>query len=367
MLLNSAILYAEDLLRPNMNRSSFVFVAVLLVASFSAVAQQSSDTFTNPLLPSGADPWVIQDGAVYYYMNSTGANLTIWKTKDITDLRNAEKKVVWTPPATGPYSHEIWAPELHRFRGKWFIYFAADEGTNETHRLWVLENDAPDPLQGEWQMKGKLAGPEDRWAIDGSVFEHAGELYAIWSGWTTATNGVQHILIAKLSNPWTIAGNPVVISTPEFPWEKVGDLTKRGEVDSMPHVDVNEGPEILEHDGKIMLIYSASGCWTDYYELGMLTASASANLLDASSWKKSETAVFWQSPETGVYAPGHNTFFKSPDGKQDWILYHANSHPGEGCGEKRSPRAQPFTWNADGSPNFGRPIPTSQPIPKPAR
>jgi GH43 family beta-xylosidase len=131
-------------------------------------------------------------------------------------------------------------------------------------------------------------------------------------------------------------------------------------------VDVNEGPEILEHGDKVFLIFSASGCWTNYYELGMLTASKSSDLLDPASWKKSDQPVFWQSPEAEAFGTGHNTFFKSPDGKQDWILYHANPAANEGCDGKRSPRAQPFTWNADGTPNFGRPIPLDQPIPKPS-
>jgi GH43 family beta-xylosidase len=332
-----------------------------------AACAQTSGTFTNPLLDHGPDPSVLQWKGFYYYMNSTGANLTIWKTADITDLRHAEKKVVWTPPSSGPYSHEIWAPELHRIDNKWYIYFAADAGQNESHRVWVLENAAADPLEGTWTMKGKLTGAEDRWAIDPSVFESHGTWYAVWSGWQGETNGVQKIFIARLKNPWTVDGQRVAISTPEYPWEKVGDLVKRNQVIDMPHVDVNEGPEILEHDGKIILIFSASGCWTDYYELGMAVASADSNLLDPASWKKSATPVFWQSPEAQVYGPGHNTFFKSPDGKQDWILYHANPAAGEGCGENRSPRAQPFTWNADGTPNFGRPIPTSQPIPKPSK
>jgi len=60
--------------------------------------------------------------------------------------------------------------------------------------------------------------------------------------------------------------------------------------------------------------------------------------------------------ENKVFAPGHNSFFKSPDGKEDWILYHANSEPGQGCGKHRSPRAQKFTWNADGTPHFGEPV-----------
>jgi GH43 family beta-xylosidase len=323
-------------------------------------------TFKNPLLPSGADPWVVSRDGFYYYMNSMGSNLTIWKTRDITDLIHAEKKVVWLPPATRPYSKDLWAPELHFLDGKWYIYFAADSGSNEGHRVWVLENASADPLQGEWTMKGKLDDGSDKWAIDPSVFESGGKAYVIWSGWEGDVNGVQRIYIARLKNPWTIEGKRVQLSYPEYPWEKVGDLDPQNHIIPMPHVDVNEGPEILEHGDKIFLIFSASGCWTNYYELGMLTASKSSDLLKAASWKKSDQPVFWQSPEAQAFGTGHNTFFKSPDGKQDWILYHANPGVNEGCDGKRSPRAQPFTWNADGSPNFGRPAPLDQPIAKPS-
>jgi len=94
----------------------------------------------------------------------------------------------------------------------------------------------------------------------------------------------------------------------------------------------------------------------------MLTAVSGSNLLDATSWKKSPKPVFQQSPKAGAYATGHNSFFKSPDGR-DWILYHANSAPRQGCGQHRSPRAQPFTWKPDGTPEFGQPIPIGTPIP----
>ncbi|MDR3734590.1 MAG: family 43 glycosylhydrolase [Acidobacteriaceae bacterium] len=62
-----------------------------------------------------------------------------------------------------------------------------------------------------------------------------------------------------------------------------------------------------------------------------------------------------------VFRTGHNGFFKSLDGKEDWIIYHANSAPGQGCGATRSPRIQRFTWNPDGTPNFG--IPQAESIP----
>jgi GH43 family beta-xylosidase len=340
------------------------FLFPLIVAA-AILAPSARSTFSNPLLPTGPDPWVEYKDGWYYYMNTTAKNLTVWKTRNIADLKSALKKVVWTPPATGPYSHDIWAPEIHFLRGKWYIYFAADAGTNQTHRIWVIENASSDPLLGEWTFKGKLADPTDMWAIDASVFEDQGWLYAIWSGWEGDENGTQSIYIARLKNPWTVEGRRARISTPEYPWEKVGDIPPQLKQDNPPHIDVNEGPEILRHDGKLFLTYSASACWTDNYALGMLTADSGADLLNPAAWKKSPQPVFQQSPENHVYATGHNGFFKSSDGKQDWIIYHANSRPGQGCGWHRAPRAQSFTWNGDGSPNFGTPVPAGKALATP--
>lgn len=351
-----------------MTRNRFLILLLACLASWPGLCArgQSPATFVNPLLPSGADPWVIVRDGFYYYMNSTGTNLTLWKTRDITDLAHAEKRVVWTPPATGPYSHEIWAPELHRLDGRWYMYFAADDGSNDHHRIWVIENDAADPLGGKWTFKGKVADPSDKWAIDPTVFTLRGRNYLVWSGWEGDSNGVQSLYIARLKNPWTIEGKRVRLSTPDYPWERVGDFPWDGKVLSLPHVDVNEGPEVLQHNDRTFLIYSASGCWTNYYELGMLSLRPGGDPMDAAAWTKTDHPVFWQDPAGHAYGTGHNGFFLSPDGRQDWIIYHANPGPNEGCGGQRSPRIQPFTWNPDGTPDFGRPVPTGQPLDKPS-
>ena len=328
------------------------------------VAEQSSQaTFTNPLLERGPDPWVIAQDGWYYYMNSMSKGIAIWKTRDITDLRHAERKVVWRAPETGPYSHDIWAPELHRFDGKWYLYFAADKGDNESHRIYVLENSAADPLAGEWVMKGKVGDATDKWAIDASVFEDKGRRYMVWSGWEGDTDGQQNIYIAQLTNPWTVGSKRVMLSYPKYPWEHVGDLPDRP---TTPHVEVNEAPEVLQHDGDVFLVYSGSACWTDYYGLGVVRAKSGANLLDVASWSKFAHPFFQQNRKANVFGPGHNGFFKSPDGKEDWIIYHANAGSGEGCGDQRSPRAQRFTWNADGTPEFGVPVGTSTLLTKPS-
>ncbi len=326
-------------------------------------ANRTDATFTNPLLPAGADPWSIHRNGYYYYTHTTGRNITLWKTRSLSQLGSAPKTVVWTPPATGPNSHDIWAPELHFLAGKWYIYYAADAATNQTHRLWVLENASADPTEGTWTDKGQITDATDKWAIDGSVFENNGQLYFVWSGWEDDVNGRQNIYLARMKNPWTIAGPRLKVSTPVFAWERNGDLPPS---ETPAHVDVNEGPQVIRHGNKLVLIYSASGCWTDTYALGMLTAPADSDLLQPGSWTKSPVPVFQQDPARKVYAPGHNSFFKSPDGTEDWILYHANDAPGQGCGKFRSPRAQPFTWRADGTPDFGRPVAPGQSLARPA-
>lgn len=162
-----------------------------------------------------------------------------------------------------------------------------------------------------------------------------------------------------MKNPYTVDGARVMISSPDRAWEKFGAQPNNKQV------LVNEGPEILMHGDKIFLVYSGNGCWTDHYLLGMCVASVNDDLMNAASWKKVDKPQFQTSERNNVWAPGHNSFFKSPDGTEDWILYHANPAPHCGCGGQRTPRMQKFTWNEDGTPNFGEPVApgVSQPLP----
>lgn len=327
-------------------------ICLILVISCLKMYPQEN-TFSNPLLPSGADPYSTYHDGYYYYTNTVGDRLVLWKTDNLANLGSAEHRTIWIPPTGTMYSKHIWAPEFHFIDGHWYVYFAADDGDNNNHRMYVLENQSEDPFQGEWVFKGKIGSHLDRWAIDGNVFKHKDQLYMIWSGWPGDKNGQQNIYIAKMKNPWTITGNRVLISEPEYSWERQGDAAFEP---GFLHIYVNEGPQFLQREDRIFIVYSASACWTDYYSLGLLSFDNSGDMMDPSSWTKSPKPIFKQSPENGVYAPGHNSFFKSPDGAEDWILYHANSKPGEGCGKKRSPRMQKISWNSDGTPHLGIPV-----------
>ena len=318
----------------------------------------ADSTFVNPVLPSGPDPWVIKKDSFYYYTHTVGDKILLWKTKAMSHLSTAQFVTVWTKPSTGPNSEHVWAPELHFIDGKWYMYYTAGAAADQSaQRIFVLENSSADPMVGTWIDKGKVADPAaDFWAIDASIFEQNGNRYIVWSGYASATDFVQRIYIAELQNPWTLATGRTVISSPQYPWESIGAPPP-----------VNEGPEVIKNSkGNPILIFSASGCWTDDYSMGMLLLKDGGDPLIAADWVKSSNPVFTKKPENGAFGPGHCAFFKSPDGTEDWMVYHANSLMNQQCSPTRNPRIQKFTWNADGTPRFGEPVKINTAIKKPA-
>lgn len=326
--------------------------------------------YTNPIMPVGAEPWAIYLDGCYYYMQGMEDKLVLWKTADITDLKNASKKIIWIPQDP-QRAHHLWGPEIHFINDKWYVYYVADDGNMDNHQIYVLENCSADPFEGEFSFKGHIStDSENNWAIHPNVFEHKGDLYMIWSGWQKRRVSVetQCIYIAKMKNPWSLSSDRVLLSKPEYEWERQWinpDGTKTGYT-----IYVNEAPQFFRSKSgdKVYIFYSASGNWTPYYAVGMLVADAKSNLLDPASWSKKTKPVFKQSPENGVFSTGNCCFLPSPDGTECYLLYHARKVQNERPGSKdsRSPRLQKIEWSEDGSPYFGIPVPESVFLPKPS-
>ncbi|NUP24661.1 MAG: family 43 glycosylhydrolase [Streptomyces sp.] len=312
-------------------------------------------TFTNPLAQQGPDPWLTYyDG--YYYLATTTWNSTVTmrKADTLAGLATAPAQVIFNlsrPNGAGT----MWAPEFHLLDGpngkRWYFYYTAGREPFDlgTQRIHVLESAGLDPM-GPYTFKADLLDPtqDNTWELDPGILQLDGRLYLLG----TYYNGSQPMFIRPLSNPWTASGTRRLLSTPTYSWETVGGA-------------VNEGAEVLQRGGKTFIVYSASHCSTPDYKLGMLTYNG-GDPLSSSSWVKSPNPVFQRSNANGVYGPGHNGFFKSPDGTEDWMVYHANSSASGGCDMNRSTRAQKFTWNADGTPNFGTPVATGVPLTAPS-
>jgi GH43 family beta-xylosidase len=317
---------------------------------------QCVTTFVNPVAAQGQDPWVVRWEGSYYLIESRDGGIWVSKSDRLTQPRKSSVRV-WTPPITGWNRANIWAPELHYLDGKWYIYYAGGESGPPFlyQRSGVLESVGADP-QGAYVDRGMLYTGDDvasradpKWAIDLTVARIGGQLYAVWSGWesnnVTTDRTPQHLYIARMSDPVTISTNRVKLSSPVESWERGTELA------------LQEGPTLLEHAGRVFIIYSAQESWLRNYQLGQLRlTSAGADPMSPASWVKSGP-VF--SGTAQVYGVGHASFTTSPDGTEDWIVYHSKISTAPGW--DRDIRIQKFGWNADGSPNFGVPIPAGQP------
>lgn len=301
----------------------------------------------NPINAGLADPFVFYHGGQYYLTGtSTAGSLEMWHSPRLETLAQIDSTIIWTPGPSDP-AYQIWSPSVFQleYQGarSWFVYFtASSDNTNESHRIYVLQSQGNDPL-GPYTFRGQLHGSEDVTAIDPSIITIAGKLYIV----DVQEFGSNAIFIAPLSDPLTQSGPAHLINSPDEPWE-------RGAGAGQSSYPVAEGPTALYHDGKTFIVYSGSDTGNYDYCLGLLTYDGAGDPLSARSWAKTGPA-FTYSQTSGVYGPGRATFTTSPDGKQDWMVYHAKD-TNQFTYEGRTTRAQPFTWNADGTPHFGVPV-----------
>ncbi|EJD43965.1 Arabinanase/levansucrase/invertase [Auricularia subglabra TFB-10046 SS5] len=307
-------------------------------------------TFKNPIKKgTNADPWIIFDkeSDYYYYINVAGGGLKMRRSKDLTNW-DFDGPVVWKAPKE--YKN-IWAPELHKIDGEWYIYVAMDDGQNKNHRMYVFKGTKKDPMK-PFKLVGKISTSDDNWAIDGTVMQYRnGKNYFIWSGWSgSATGDNQNLYIAEMSSPTKLSSKRVLIHEPKSKWMRTGKM------------GINEGPTALEHNGRWFIVYSAAGSWSDNYSLALMGIDAGKNPMSRKNWwSLDDRPVMWKSDT--AFGPGHASFTVDRKGTP-YVIYHAMEKSGGGWGG-RSVRAQPFGWNKDGSPSFPRPVGFNVSIPHP--
>ncbi len=301
--------------------------------------------FCNPLIRSidtSPDPYILKHNDRYYYClsNKTNTEIWVWTSTTLEGLDATEdKRLIWKAPEYGHFSKQVWAPELHFINDNWYVYFTADNGKNKNHRLYVVKSETNDVF-GEYGQPHKIQWQnEDFWAIDGTIFsnEYDGELYMVWSGWPGNSNGLQNLYIAAMDTPLTLKGSRRLLSTPEYSWEGW----------------INEGPSVLQRNGRIYITYSAHESWSSKYCLGLIHTEGFADLLDPTCWKKQPNPILKADHKEKIFGPGHNSFFKGPD-DTDWIAYHAKTTHKKGWKDRKA-CVQPVTWDEADLPCVGRP------------
>ena len=276
--------------------------------------------FNKTWIPQRADPYVYRhtDGRYYFTASVPAYDRIVLRCSDtLGGLAGAEEKTIWLCHESGPMSKHIWAPELHYVFGNWYIYFAGGEKEDIWKiRPYVLECKDSDPMTGEWTELGKMqAHPDDEFSfnafsLDSTVFEDGGSNYFVWAEKVGVGKQISNLYIARMKNGNTLDTVQVLLTTPDYDWERRGFW-------------VNEGPAVIKHGGKIFLTYSASDTGVNYC-MGMLTAEEGSDLLDPRSWSKERYPVLKTDESKGIYGPGHNSFTTDAHGN-DILVFHART------------------------------------------
>ena len=285
-------------------------------------------SYTNPVA-GYADPSVVyHDGWYYYsfakdYLGKPG--LYMAKAANIFDIGNVRPKLVWAQALgeAGTEVKSLWAPQLYFLEGNWYFYATCDVGIETTlsngRRMPVIWKAKTADPYGEYEYIGVIKNVDMDVVSYNSprIIKHGEKLYMINGSFfreEDCTNQhIQRTFITELSDPVTVAGKAVVISSPMYDYEK----------------NIMEGPfPVYSPNGTLYVIFAAGHTRTDEYCTGIMRFNGTENdsLQDASKWEKFSEPLQFASYENGVYSPGAMVVTTTPDGSGYLAAYHAKEY-----------------------------------------
>ena len=303
-------------------------------------------TFHNPVSPFDApDPFMTYDPdtGYYYALFTRGSKLELFRSRHAgTIVTDNDSRIILTADGAHNVWGDIWAPEMHRApSGLWYIYTSC-RVTREPgqKRLFIVESETADPFGG-WHFK--CFPTPDVFSIDPTVYtDHNGQQYLCCSR-VDPQHG-QVLDICPLVNPYTFGQPCAMIAIAEYDWELVPPYDK-------DRTKINEGAFFVEQAGRLYIVYSGNGCWSDDYCLGVLEYTGEAGnvgqMCSADHWKKYPKPIFEKGND--VFGPGHASFFRSPDGNELWCAYHGMKQTNPSVtGAPRYFNIQKIDFDADG-------------------
>ena len=117
-----------------------------MYAIASATPKRKTSIVANPLPQiddtSFGDPCVVAVNDSYFYCGAEDdKRIFIIQSSMLKDIVNQRKHFIFSFPSGHHYSQNVWSPMLQFLRGRWYVYFAADDGKNENHRMFALEGE----------------------------------------------------------------------------------------------------------------------------------------------------------------------------------------------------------------------------------
>ncbi len=315
-----------------MFRSIYPYMLALMCL-LSLPIRGGNTTYVNPILGGDyPDPTIVRDGEDYYMTHSAFnyvPGLTVFHSRDLVN---------WEPIsfALDKYLGSVWAPDICKYDGRFYIYFTVSQGNDDfsNHVVWA---DSP---EGPWSEPINLN--IDRW-IDPChvVDEETGERWLFLSGghrFRLAADGLSTSgTLEKVYNGWPIPRD----------WTVEGFAL--------------EGPK-MKKIGDYYYFLNAQG-GTAGAPTTHMTVVARSKSVDG-TWENSpyNPLLHTYSGDEHWWSKGHGSLIDTPNGDW-WIVYHAYEKDFLTLG--RQTLLEPVTVTADGWLSAPTGIHADQPLPAP--
>lgn len=295
-------------------------------------ADRGDGTFLNPILAGDwPDPSILKDGRDYYMTFSSFEaypGLQVWRSRDLVN---------WRPLVAALTQNvgSVWAPELVKHGGRYFIYFAAKAPNR--NRTWVVW---ADKIEGPWSAPVELGLPtyiDPGHAVDARTGER----------WLFLSGGDR---VKLAPDGLSLAGEPEHVYDP---WRGYPD---DWEIESFSP----EGPKVARRGDWYYLITAVGG--TAGPPTGHMVIAARSKSL-AGPWEDHprNPLVRTESVAEKWWSRGHATLVEGPAGDW-WAVYHGYENGFWTLG--RQALLAPVTWTADDWFEIGGGD-LSKPLPKP--
>jgi xylan 1,4-beta-xylosidase len=292
------------------------FLMLILLTSIATQAQYQitgntleSGFYMNPIFAGDyPDPSILREENTYYMVHSSFEyypGLLIWKSKDLIN---------WEPVthALHQYVGSVWAPDLVKYNGRYYIYFPA---SNTNYVVWA------DKVEGPWSEPIELAVN----MIDpGHVTDEKGNRYLYFSSGA----------YVPLSNDGLSIAGEIIHSYNGWP------IPREWSIECF----CMESPKLFKRGEYYYLTVAQGG--TAGPATGHMVISARSKS-HFGPWENSphNPIIRTQDPSERWWSVGHATIFDDTSGDW-WMMFHGyeNAYYNKG----RQTLLLPVEWTADG-------------------
>jgi beta-xylosidase len=271
------------------------------------------------------DPFILADRKTYYLYAQMGNRLPNEDPRRGVEVYRSQDLENWeapTPvlelPADFWARHAVWAPEVHRYRGRYYLFvtFTGDPLGGDSPKglppmlqrgTQILHADSP---TGPFKPFANRAHTPAKWmALDGTLFVERGRPYMVFCHeWLQIDDGTVELMPLKkdLSAP---DGDPVTLfKATDATWGR-GLRTTEGR----RHGWVTDGPFLHRtKSGKLLMIWSSFGD-----EAYTLAVAESAGGKIAGPWRLQPEPIFRKDG-------GHGMIFRTFGGELMLTLHQPN-------------------------------------------